>query len=82
MSAPNSEKILINHNGVNEELFSPIKKNLNFNTIGMASSFRWYNDIDELMRIIGKVVSQKDDVIFKLFVGDSDKKGYRRKNFK
>ena len=68
------KKILINHNGVNEELFSPIKKNLNFNTIGMASIFRWYNDIDELMRIIGKVVSQKDDVIFKLFVGDSDKK--------
>ena len=71
---PIQKKILINHNGVNEELFSPIKKNLNFNTIGMASSFRWYNDIDELMRIIGKVVSQKDDVIFKLFVGDSDKK--------
>ncbi len=67
-------KILINHNGVNEALFSPVQTNLKSNIVGMASSFRWYNDIDELMRIILKVVSKRQDIVFRLFIGDLDKK--------
>lgn len=67
-------KILINHNGVNEALFSPVQTNLESNIVGMASSFRWYNDIDELMRIILKVVFKRQDVVFRLFIGDLGKK--------
>ena len=40
----------------------------------MASSFRWYNDIDELMNIIHRVINRKKEVIFKLFIGDRSKK--------
>tara|TARA_Y100001970_G_scaffold278738_1_gene384894 strand:+ start:5970 stop:7193 length:1224 start_codon:yes stop_codon:yes gene_type:complete len=68
-------KILINHNGVNEKLFKPTSKvDISSNgIIGMASSFRWYNDIDELMRIIKKVRDSKQDVEFRLFIGDKSK---------
>tara|TARA_B100001250_G_scaffold65148_1_gene51595 strand:+ start:9989 stop:11209 length:1221 start_codon:yes stop_codon:yes gene_type:complete len=67
-------KILINHNGVNQDLFTSSVSKPNSNVVGMASSFRWYNDIDELMRIIRKVVLKKEDIIFKLFIGDLLKK--------
>ena len=67
-------KILINHNGVDQDLFFPSESFTRSNIVGMASSFRWYNDIDELMNIIYKVVSLKKEVIFKLFIGDKSKK--------
>jgi len=65
-------KIMINHNGVDERLFSCINQAVsqNSNLVGMASSFRWYNDIDELMRIIIKVLDDKKEAQFILFVGD------------
>ena len=52
------EKMIINYNGVNTKMFQPSmsKNDILDETIiadddilvGMASSFRWYNDIDEL----------------------------------
>tara|TARA_B100002052_G_scaffold58743_1_gene51740 strand:+ start:15412 stop:16632 length:1221 start_codon:yes stop_codon:yes gene_type:complete len=67
-------KIFVNHNGVNENLFSLGARTNYTETVGMASSFRWYNDIDEMFRIFSLVISQKKDIIFKLFVGDINKK--------
>ena len=67
-------KILINHNGVDQDLFFPSESSIRSNIVGMASSFRWYNDIDELMNIIHRVLNRKKEVIFKLFIGDGSKK--------
>ena len=67
-------KILINHNGVDQDLFFPSESSIRSNIVGMASSFRWYNDIDELMNIIHRVINRKKEVIFKLFIGDKSKK--------
>ena len=67
-------KIFINHNGVDQDLFKSLDLNKEINTrtiIGMASSFRWYNDIDELMRIISKVIGRDSNVLFKLFIGNN-----------
>ena len=67
-------KILINHNGVDQDLFFPSESSIRSNIVGMASSFRWYNDIVELMNIIHRVLNRKKEVIFKLFIGDGSKK--------
>ncbi len=68
------QKIFINHNGVNANLFLSSANTNDTKTVGMASSFRWYNDIDEMLTIFSLVLSAKQDTIFKLFVGDIDKK--------
>ena len=47
--------------------------------VGMASSFRWYNDIDELMAIIERVVKDFDRCEFRMFVGDKHRSHYLRK---
>ena len=44
----------------------------------MASSFRWYNDIDELMAIIERVVKDFDRCEFRMFVGDKHRSHYLR----
>ncbi|MBO72229.1 MAG: hypothetical protein CMD35_01310 [Flavobacteriales bacterium] len=67
------EKIFINHNGVNEKLFIPKNypiENQSDTILGMASSFRWYNDIDELMRIFKRVLKKRPRTILKLFIGN------------
>ncbi len=77
------DKILINHNGVDIDSFKPSKKNeevlnnLNFNNddivVGVASSFRWYNDIQEMFEIIKLSLKKKTNLNYLLVVGDDNK---------
>lgn len=78
-----NKKILVNPNGVNTEMFSP--GNLQEKTIkeldvsqediliGMASSFRWYNDIDELCLILSKALKKMKNLKFIMIVGNKEK---------
>jgi len=78
------DKIIINPNGVDTDMFSParcsnlIKKEINTTDaeiiVGVASSFRWYNDIDEMCRIFQRVISASNNISFLVIVGDSKKK--------
>lgn len=78
------KKILVNHNGVNISIFSPrprkkeLFQNLGFDhahvVVGMASSFRWYNDIDELVLIIQAAISRSEWLRFLILSGDEEKK--------
>ncbi len=77
------DKILVNHNGVDVNLFRPLKKNqkvlskLNFNNddivIGVASSFRWYNDISEMFEIINQSLKKNTNLKYLLVVGDKSR---------
>jgi glycosyltransferase involved in cell wall biosynthesis len=78
------EKIIINPNGVDVNMFSPvccsdsIKKEINVTdaeiVIGVASSFRWYNDIYEMCQIFQKVINSSDNIKFLVITGDNNKK--------
>ena len=77
------EKMIINYNGVNTKMFQPSmsKNDILDETIiadddilvGMASSFRWYNDIDELCKIYSKALAQIDNLKFLFIVGNKEK---------
>lgn len=77
------EKMIINYNGVNTKMFKPsLSKNDILDEsmladddilVGMASSFRWYNDIDELCRIYSKALAQIDNLKFLFIVGNKEK---------
>ena len=76
-------KMIINPNGVNTKMFSPSKEkkeilnDLGFSSndiiIGMASSFRWYNDIDELCLILKKANIEVPNLKNLIIVGDKSK---------
>tara|TARA_B100001093_G_C26851879_1_gene1025494 strand:+ start:3583 stop:4842 length:1260 start_codon:yes stop_codon:yes gene_type:complete len=76
-------KILINHNGVDPSKFSPHDRDYDtLNSygftasdiiVGMASSFRWYNDLEELFEIIKRTIEQNNKVKFLLISGDKKK---------
>ena len=84
-----SEKIFISRNGVDCERFFPVGNDSKADRVpdverkplivGMASSFRWYNDIDELMAIIRRVVKDFDRCEFRMIVGDKQRSNYLRK---
>ena len=75
--------MIINYNGVNTKMFQPSmsKNDILDETIiadddilvGMASSFRWYNDIDELCKIYSKALTQIDNLKFLFIVGNKEK---------
>ena len=77
------KKIIVNYNGVNTDMFVPaepdkeIVKDLQLSkqdiVVGMASSFRWYNDIDELCLILSKSAKQSEKLKFLIIVGDKGK---------
>jgi glycosyltransferase involved in cell wall biosynthesis len=72
-------KMFVIHNGVDENLFKPSsKKEVNKNPVivGMASSFRWYNDLEELLQIASKTISRNPEIYFKLFIGDISKRNF------
>lgn len=83
------EKMLINPNGVNTEMFSPLASPNQFLdeleisnddiVVGMASSFRWYNDIDELCKILNKVVLKIPNIKSLIIVGNKEKEIELRK---
>mgnify|MGYP001325351596 CR=1 FL=1 len=76
-------KILINHNGVDFNKFQPTKKDFkilkslglmpNDIIVGMASSFRWYNDLIELFKIIRATLLKNNNIKFLLISGDKIK---------
>ncbi len=80
------DKILINHNGVDPSKFMPhdrdqkILNTYGFTSldiiVGMASSFRWYNDIVELFEIIKRTIKKNNRVKFLLISGDKKKANY------
>jgi len=75
-----AEKMVINPNAVNSEVFKPFKnqillrKKYSINeeliVVGMASSFRWYNDEKELCEIINIVKNKNRNIMFLLIIGD------------
>ena len=77
------KKILINYNGVDTDIFKPQIKNfklidsLGFDKsaiiVGMASSFRWYNDVVELFKIIQRSIELNSNIKFLLVVGNLKK---------
>ena len=77
------KKILINYNGVNTEMFFPFEPNKEIFeelqisdqdvVVGMASSFRWYNDIDELCSILSTASMKIDHLKSLIIVGDQNK---------
>lgn len=77
------KKIIVNYNGVNTDMFVPANpdeetiKDLHLSNqdvlVGMASSFRWYNDIDELCLILSKAAKKIAKLKFLIIVGDKEK---------
>jgi glycosyltransferase involved in cell wall biosynthesis len=78
-----ADKMIINPNGVNTKMFCPsintqesrneFKKVPDDILVGMASSFRWYNDIDELCEIFGRALLGCDKLKYLVVVGDLKK---------
>jgi glycosyltransferase involved in cell wall biosynthesis len=78
------KKIIVNPNGVDINMFSPshcsdsTKNELSVRDrdilVGVASSFRWYNDIREMCQIFKEVVSESDCIKFLIVTGDKSKK--------
>ena len=76
-------KMLINHNGVDTDMFTPNLKSQDLRyslgytkddvVVGMASSFRWYNDVGELCQIIDQVYDKDDRIKFLIIIGDPKK---------
>lgn len=74
------QKMIINPSGVDSTMFRPKRKGFEKRkelgirdeqiVIGMASSFRWYNDVEELSQIMKEVKRESDNVLFLLAVGD------------
>ena len=74
------EKLVIIPNAVNSEIFKPLynqltlKRNYSFDEnkilVGMASSFRWYNDLNELCEIIKLTIKINCNILFLLIIGD------------
>ena len=72
-------KTFVIHNGVDENLFKPsVLREARENSVivGMASSFRWYNDLEELLLIASKTISINSKIYFKLFIGDISKRNF------
>ncbi len=79
-------KILINHNGVDinifkpdirdQEIFDSLKLEPSNIIIGMASSFRWYNDLRELFKIVINSLKDNNNLRFLLISGDRKKAEY------
>ena len=73
-------KMVINPNAVNSSVFKPSKNIISTRQkysinedkiiVGMASSFRWYNDEGELCKIIRSTVNKSCKIKFLLIVGD------------
>lgn len=82
------KKIIVNYNGVNTDMFIPAEpdeetvKDLHLSkedvVVGMASSFRWYNDIDELCLILSKAANESEKLKFLIVVGDKEKENELR----
>ncbi len=82
------KKIIVNYNGVNTDMFIPAEpdketvKDLHLSkedvVVGMASSFRWYNDIDELCLILSKAANESEKLKFLIIVGDKEKENELR----
>lgn len=78
-----ADKMIINPNGVNTKMFSPsinaqefsneLKKAPGDILVGMASSFRWYNDIDELCEVFCRALLGCDKLKYLVVVGDLKK---------
>ncbi|MDB9965144.1 glycosyltransferase family 4 protein [Planktomarina temperata] len=78
-----NNKMIINPNGVNTKMFSPspktkescfgFKKLPGDILVGMASSFRWYNDIEELCEILCRALAECDKLKYIIVVGDLKK---------
>lgn len=78
------EKVIVNPNGVDVDLFFPSHSDTKLKDelevfegeilVGMASSFRWYNDIEEMCEIIKYVVNKKENIKFLIITGDKEKK--------
>jgi glycosyltransferase involved in cell wall biosynthesis len=73
-------KMVINPNAVNSAIFKPsnndqsIRKKYSIDDskilVGMASSFRWYNDEIELCEIIKATIKENDNIVFLFIIGD------------
>ncbi len=78
------EKIIINPNGVDIKMFCPSSDNIKIRNdlrlldgevvVGMASSFRWYNDIEEMCQIFKYVINKQASIKFLIITGDKKKK--------
>lgn len=78
------EKMIVNPNGVDVNMFCPSEpaKTLKYEMelmdgeilVGMASSFRWYNDVEEMCQIFKYVINKQQNIKFLLITGDSKKK--------
>lgn len=74
------DKMVINPNAVNSTVFKPSNNGLILKKIysidedkiivGMASSFRWYNDEEELCKIIKATIDKNSNILFLLIIGD------------
>jgi glycosyltransferase involved in cell wall biosynthesis len=74
------DKMVINPNAVNSEKFKPSDSGQSLRQkyfiegdkviVGMASSFRWYNDEEELCQIIKATINKNSNILFLLIVGD------------
>lgn len=78
------KKIFVNPNGVDVNMFCPagpdktVKDELELIDgdilVGMASSFRWYNDIEEMCQIFKYVINKQKNIKFLIITGDKKKK--------
>jgi glycosyltransferase involved in cell wall biosynthesis len=57
----------------NKEIFEELQISNQDVVVGMASSFRWYNDIDELCSILSKASMKIDHLKSLIIVGDQNK---------
>jgi glycosyltransferase involved in cell wall biosynthesis len=74
------DKMVINPNAVNSAIFKPSNNGIclrqkfsidnNKILIGMASSFRWYNDEIELCEIIRTTIKENNNIVFLFIIGD------------
>ena len=77
------KKMIVNYNGVNTKMFAPsIPKSQNLEgfissnddiLVGMASSFRWYNDIEEMCKIFSRASSEFNKLKYLIVIGDKSK---------
>jgi glycosyltransferase involved in cell wall biosynthesis len=84
VDAAYKEKMIVNPNGVDVNMFCPSEpdKTLKYELelldgeilVGMASSFRWYNDIEEMCQIFKYVVNKQYNIKFLIITGDRKKK--------
>jgi glycosyltransferase involved in cell wall biosynthesis len=75
-----ADKMVNNPNAVNSTIFKPSKNRIFIRKkysigekkilVGMASSFRWYNDEEELCQIIKATINKNSNILLLLIVGD------------